>query len=125
MQISISAKSYYSFFSTDGSAVITLNARKMKNKAALMWIVGDLDIITTSGDGRRIYNTETRNPKSQYIEVNGGYDEVRKMVLIRLLNGLRTSKIAYILYVAHLMVSCKPALIKAMLFRECNIPTVL
>ena len=67
MQISISAKSYYSFFSTDGSAVMALNSPKMKNKAALMWIVGDLDIITTSGDGRRIYNTETRNPKSQYI----------------------------------------------------------
>ena len=91
MQISISAKSYYSFFSTDRSAVIALNAPKMKNKAALMWIVGDLDIITTSGDGRRIYNTETRNPKSQYIEVNDGYDGVRKMVLIRLLNGLKAS----------------------------------
>jgi hypothetical protein len=47
------------------------------------------------------------------------------MVLIRLLNGLEISKIAYILYVAHLMVSYKPALIKAMLFREYNIPTVL
>ena len=105
--------------------VIALNAPKMKNKAALMWTVGDLDIITTSVDGRRIYNTETRNPKLQYIEVNGGHDKVEKIVVIRLLNGLKTSKIAYILYVAHLMVSYKPALIKAMLFRECNIPKVL
>ena len=76
MQVSISAKSYHSFFSPDGSAVMALNVPKMKNKAALLWIVGDLDIITTNGDGRRIYNTAAKKPKTRYIKVNGGHDEV-------------------------------------------------
>jgi hypothetical protein len=76
MQISISAKSYYSFFSPDGNAVMGLNAPKMKNKTPLMWIAGDSDVITTNGDGRRIFDTAPKHPRSKYIEVSGGHGDV-------------------------------------------------
>ena len=47
------------------------------------------------------------------------------MGLIRLLNGLKDFKITYIRYAVHLMAFYKPALIKAIIFREYNIPKVL
>ena len=76
MQVSIAAKSYFSFFAPKGEAVMLLNAPKIKNNIPILWIAGDADIITTDGTGKKIFDATPKNPKSKYIEVSGGHDSV-------------------------------------------------
>ena len=74
--LSIKASAYLSFFSPEGKAVMIKNTAKLPSELPFLWIVGSSDIITEKGIGPKIFAKAPKNPKSKYIEVQGGHGDV-------------------------------------------------
>ena len=74
--LSIKASAYLSFFSPEGKAVMIKNTAKLPPELPFLWIVGSSDIITEKGTGPKIFAKAPKNPKSKYIEVQGGHGDV-------------------------------------------------
>ena len=74
--LSIKASAYLSFFSPEGKAVMIKNTAKLPPELPFLWIVGSSDIITEKGIGPKIFAKAPKNPKSKYIEVQGGHGDV-------------------------------------------------
>jgi len=66
---------YLSFNSPNGKAVMINNAAKMKGYPFLM-IIGSSDKLSERGIAPKIYAKAPKNPKSKYIEVQGGHGDV-------------------------------------------------
>ena len=54
-----------------------LNAPKIKNGTAFLWIAGKNDRIS-NGKGKNIFNSVPPNLKSKFTLVEGGHKDVRK-----------------------------------------------
>ncbi len=74
--LSIKASAYLSFFSPEGKAVMIKNTAQLPPELPFLWIVGSSDIITEKGIGPKIFAKAPKNPKSKYIEVQGGHGDV-------------------------------------------------
>ena len=75
--LQVPAINFLSWFDPEGKAVMGLNAPKIKNGTAFLWIAGKNDRIS-DGTGKNIYNSVPPNPKSKFIHVEGGHKDVRK-----------------------------------------------
>ena len=53
-----------------------LNAPKIKGNIPFLWIAGKADGIS-DGTGKNIYDSVPPNPKSKFVLVEGGHDDVR------------------------------------------------
>ena len=78
MNFNVKAKSFYSMFRSDGESVMVLNAPKLPKKLPLLLIVGSSDVIVGRGHAKEIFDAAPHNPKSEYVEVDGGHDAVGK-----------------------------------------------
>jgi len=78
MDFNVKAKSFYSMFRYDGESVMVLNTPKLPKKVPLLLIVGSSDVIVKRGHAKEIFDAAPDNPKSEYIEVDGGHDSVGK-----------------------------------------------
>tara|TARA_E500000331_G_scaffold324870_1_gene341537 strand:+ start:601 stop:1248 length:648 start_codon:yes stop_codon:yes gene_type:complete len=87
--LNISAQNFLSWFDPEGKAVMGLNAPKIKNGTAFLWIAGKDDIIS-NGTGKRIYESVPAHPKSEFILVEGGHRDVRKFGKSHIINWLRS-----------------------------------
>ena len=72
----VKPEDYLSFFSPDGKAVMMNNTAKLPKELPFLWIVGSSDKITEDGLGPKIFAKAPKNPKSKYIEVQGGHGDV-------------------------------------------------
>ena len=75
--LEVPAANFLSWFDPEGKAVMGLNAPKIKNGTAFLWIAGRNDRIS-DGTGKNIFNSVPPNPKSKFIHVEGGHKDVRK-----------------------------------------------
>jgi esterase/lipase len=87
--LEVSAENFLSWFDPEGKAVMGLNAPKIKNGTAFLWIAGKDDIIS-DGTGKSIYDSVPPNPKSKFIHVEGGHRDVRKFGKEIIINWLKT-----------------------------------
>ena len=74
--LEISAANFLSWFEPKGKAVMELNAPKIKGNIPFLWIAGKADFIS-NGDGKRIFDSVPTNPKSKFVLVEGGHNDVR------------------------------------------------
>jgi esterase/lipase len=75
--LEVPAANFLSWFNPKGKAVMGLNAPKIKNGTAFLWIAGKNDRIS-NGKGKNIFNSVPPNPKSKFIHVEGGHKDVHK-----------------------------------------------
>ena len=74
-KLKIKPAAYLSFNSPNGKAVMINNAAKMKGYPFLM-IIGSSDKLSERGIAPKIFAKAPKNPKSKYIEVQGGHGDV-------------------------------------------------
>ena len=74
--LEVSAESYLSWFDPEGKAVMALNAPNIKGNIPFLWIAGKGDRIS-DGTGKIIYDSVPPHPKSKFILVEGGQNDVR------------------------------------------------
>jgi hypothetical protein len=67
---------------------MALNAPKIKDGTAFLWIAGKDDIIS-NGTGKRIYESVPTHPNSEFVLVEGGHRDVRKFGKDRIIQWLR------------------------------------
>lgn len=83
-----SAENFLSWFDPKGKAVMALNAPKIKDGTAFLWIAGKDDIIS-NGTGKKIYESVPTHPNSEFVLVEGGHRDVRKFGKDRIIQWLR------------------------------------
>ncbi len=68
------AKDYLSWYDPKGPAVMPANAAKLKAGTALMWVIGEKDILLRYGRGKNyVFDLAPPHPKSIYVVVPGGH----------------------------------------------------
>ncbi|MCC7017571.1 MAG: alpha/beta hydrolase [Rhodospirillales bacterium] len=66
------ANNFLSYFDPAGMGAMTLNAPKIKQGTALLWVIGEKDSLFATGKAA-IYDKAPVHPKSRYAEVPGGH----------------------------------------------------
>ncbi len=87
-KLKIKPAAYLSFNSPNGKAVMINNAAKMKGYPFLM-IIGSSDKLSERGIAPKIFAKAPKNPKSKYIEVQGGHGDVGENGSLKIFEWLK------------------------------------
>ena len=73
-EVSAKAKDYLSWYDPQGPAVMPKNAAALKPGTALMWVIGEKDVMLRFGRGKNYaFDRAPAHPKSIYVVVPGGH----------------------------------------------------
>ena len=88
-QARVKAGVYLSWYAPDGPAAMPVNAGKLKAGTPLLWVIGRDDPGFSRGKAYA-FDRAPANPRSLYLEVDGGHRDTAKVAVKQILQWLRS-----------------------------------